>query len=487
MVDTYQQPGAAQAANIVDKVSETFSITDFVPPAQLAAAKAGQVDIAPYAQAMLNQIAARGYGAAHFPTGKWVFGSAVGCYNSDLTISGDGPEATRLLCANPNGVFVVADQNGQAGHQVLLSIRDLTFVAANPGNNNNAVYFQGYPTDRRAIQAPGTPQVMISNVNWRSTGYGSDPTQPYWSGCLVMVDVSGVHMSNFHMVQIGNNSGNLLEINNESIQSAFKFDFVNYSIQGGLRCMYLHGWLEDINLANFEMAAVPSFGLVVDLSVNDGGQPQLPILSASGGHIYGTNNAISLKGINSAFLTNINSYLEPVPQGQPAQSNDQRQVVFESCTKVQVVNCNFEAGGNSNSGVNIGRQAIVMAIDNCEDALISNNKFLIKGEGSASTSALSNRCIQITGTFRRGSISGNIFSGAGPTPESGVFVQVSNQDERLSVKDNVFTDLNYMAVVVNPNAQKFCELDGYNIRTGVGVDVIGTAGAAFLRRNNVLN
>lgn len=118
---------------------------------------------------MFNAIQARGYGRAHFPSGKWVFGSAVGCYNSDVTVSGDGPEATKLLCANSSGILVVADQNGQAGHGVLLSIRDLTFVASNPGNNNNAVYFQGYPTDGRAIQTPGTPQVMISNVNWRSS------------------------------------------------------------------------------------------------------------------------------------------------------------------------------------------------------------------------------------------------------------------------------------------------------------------------------
>lgn len=294
-------------------------------------------------------------------------------------------------------------------------------------------------------------------------------------------------MSNFHIIQVGNNIGNLLEINNESIQSAFKFDFVNFSIQGGYRCMYLHGWLEDINLANLELAAVPSYGLVVDLSRNNRGQSQLPILSVTGGHIYGTSNAVHVKSINSVFMTNINSYLQPVPQGQPGQSEDQRLFLAESCAKVQVSNCNLEAGGNSGGNVNIGRQAIIMALDSCEDVLITGTKFLIKGEGSSPTSGLSNRCIAITNSIRRGVISGNIFSGAGPTPESGVFVQVSNTDERLSVKDNVFTDLAYMAVTVNPNQQKFCELDGYGITTGVGVDVVGTPGGAFLRRNNVLN
>jgi hypothetical protein len=281
MVDTYQQPGASQPANIVDKVSETFSIVDYVPPAQLAAAKLGQVDIAPYAQQMFNQIANQGRGAAHFPAGKWSFGSAINIAlpnNYDvIAIFGDGADISELTWTGANGGISITSGGSTIGYH----FRDLSLTTG-VANGGNAV----------SINQNGGAGNLTNFTNVVIRGADGYQANDYWSQGVVLDGVSNVNFDGIFISGPGSTAGNGIVVQGQgSGEYAIVINLLNSIIN-----FCYSGFIYGSNVQGVYVTGTNFTGCINGIiSVGgDTGQDELIVLGCQFGLLAGNGSAVAI-------------------------------------------------------------------------------------------------------------------------------------------------------------------------------------------------
>ena len=327
----------ATARSLADFFEDTVSVTTFLTTAQRADVRsnAGTLDTSAAWQATLNYAAIKGK-KVRAPAGSYLLNSAVYVNSADVMIEGDGQEVTKLLVNNGTGGIFFA-QGNRATCAYVSRLSSLTFVAVGTGDVlRGKAWSIVYPA---GATAPATPNVVVADVNVRSSSYDASAGHPRFANCGYIANGHNVQVDRFSVNQNGNDESEGIFLDYDAGSPGFRVALRGLNLQGNRYGVRGTGAIENLIIDDFEIA-VPRYGIHLDCSAVAG--RQTPLLTIGKGHVNATNRSIFAKNWVSVKITQPNVALYTAAT---TTDPDIYGVLLENCTFIEFLGSDINSLG----------------------------------------------------------------------------------------------------------------------------------------------